>query len=323
MRSNEQEATATGACEDRARQGRRADPHGHPGGPGPTGDFPSLKAGITLPGEGVWVCEADWTSLERAGDSVRVSLMKAVAAGAGIEATAGGPYREAKRWVEVWRETGAVAQRKTGKVSKLDEHEGFLRQLVADQPAIKLAEIHDALDKRGIKTSQTSIWNALGRFGIELATSDVRRVSSHQPYSQKLWKGAEDEFNPDMLSDKAATRRAQSPNEVWEVDVAILDVPGRPRIVIAVDLYSRLPTVAAVTSGAAGDIVDKLDAACRPFGYPQEIRIDGSFEFTSPALREWSAQHDVTLTFRPLRPASKAILEKLHVTLGGKPSGDE
>jgi hypothetical protein len=125
------------------------------------------------------------------------------------------------------------------------------------------------------------------------------------------------------LSDKAATSRAQRENQIWEVDVAILDVPGRPRVVTAVDLHSRLPTVAAVTSGAGGDIAAKLDAACRPFGYPQEICIDGSFEFASPALKEWAEQHDVTLTFRPPRPASKAIFEKLQPPLGVKPAGDE
>jgi hypothetical protein len=58
-------------------------------------------------------------------------------------------------------------------------------------------------------------------------------------------------------------------------------------------------------------------------GYPQEIRTDGSFEFASHALKEWAAQHDVTLTFLPPRPASKAILENLHVTLDSKPAGDE
>jgi hypothetical protein len=113
------------------------------------------------------------------------------------------------------------------------------------------------------------------------------------------------------------------PNELWEVDVSILDVPGRPRVVIAVDAHSRLPTVAAITSGAGGDIVTTLDDACRPFGYPQEIRTDGSFELASPALKEWAAQHDVVLTFLPPRPASKAILEKLQATLGAKPAGDE
>jgi hypothetical protein len=118
-------------------------------------------------------------------------------------------------------------------------------------------------------------------------------------------------------------RHARRPNELWEVDVSILDVPGRPSFVIAVDAHSRLPTAAAVTSGAGGDIVAKPDDACRPFGYPQEIRTDGSFELASAALKEWAAQHGVMLSFLPPRPASKAILENLPVTLDGKPAGDE
>jgi hypothetical protein len=57
--------------------------------------------------------------------------------------------------------------------------------------------------------------------------------------------------------------------------------------------------------------------------YPQEIRTDGSFGLASPALKEWAGRHDVTLAFPPPRPASKAIFERLHATLGGKPAGDE
>jgi transposase len=82
----------------------------------------------------------------------------------------GVPYRKAKRWVEVWRETGTIGPRKHGYRSKLDDHEDFLRKLVADHPTIKLAEIHDALEKRGVKASRSAVWNALTRFGIRLAT---------------------------------------------------------------------------------------------------------------------------------------------------------
>jgi hypothetical protein len=137
------------------------------------------------------------------------------------------------------------------------------------------------------------------------------------PISQNPREETTVKFNPPVLSDKAATPRATRQNEVWEVDVA--NVPGRPRVVIAVDLHSRFLTVAAITSGDSGDIAAKLDGACRPCGYPQEIWIDRSFDLASPALGEWSAQHGVTLTCRPPRPASKAIFEKLQATLGSKP----
>jgi transposase len=111
-------------------------------------------------------------SLSEAGDSVRVKLIAAVAAGAGAKATAqkmGVPYREAKRWVEVWREHGAVAERKHGHRSKLDAHEDFLRQIVAERPNIKLDEIGEALRERQVSTSPAAIWNALERHGIRLA----------------------------------------------------------------------------------------------------------------------------------------------------------
>lgn len=111
-------------------------------------------------------------SLADAGDSVRVKLIAAVAAGAGPKATAekmGVKYREAKRWVEVWRETGVVAERKHGRRSKLNDHEDFLRQLVGERPNIKLDEIGEALRERQVSASPTAIWNALERLGIRLA----------------------------------------------------------------------------------------------------------------------------------------------------------
>ncbi|MDH2386395.1 hypothetical protein [Bradyrhizobium sp. CER78] len=110
-------------------------------------------------------------SLAEEADGARTRFIAAVANGAGPKATAkimGLPYRKAKRWFEVWRETGVVAARKFGTISKLDAEEGFLRQLVAEQPSIKLAEVHDALDKRGVKTSSSAVWNALERFDIRL-----------------------------------------------------------------------------------------------------------------------------------------------------------
>jgi transposase InsO family protein len=107
-------------------------------------------------------------------------------------------------------------------------------------------------------------------------------------------------FNPDMFSDKWTIRRAKRRNQVWQVEVGLLDVPGRPRIVIAVDIHSRLPMVAAVTSGG-DDIIAKLADACRRFGHPEEIWIDQSIEFTSSALKECAARHDVTIVFGPMR----------------------
>jgi transposase len=115
--------------------------------------------------------------LGEAADDVRVRLIAAVAAGAGTKATAEAmdvPYRQAKRWVEAWREAGAVAPRKFGYRSKLDDHEDFLRQLVNEQPKIKLGEIQEELTERGVQCSQTAIWNCLERHGIELGGRRAR-----------------------------------------------------------------------------------------------------------------------------------------------------
>jgi transposase len=122
-------------------------------------------------------------SLAEAEETVRTRLIAAVADGACPKATAeamGVPYRKAKRWVEVWRETGATAQRKFGFRSKLDDHEGFLRQLIARRPTIKLAEVHEAITACGVKTSKTAVWNALERFRIGLADRDARHAADVQ-----------------------------------------------------------------------------------------------------------------------------------------------
>lgn len=144
-------------------------------------DFGYLRLAVEpLLDEFAGEASAKKAALATAPETVRTRFVAAVATGAGPKATAeamGLPYRKAKRWVEVWRKTGAVTERKHGYRSQLDDHEPFLRQLVAAQPTIKLAEVHDALGQRGVKTSKTSIWNALTRFGIALADRDARQAA--------------------------------------------------------------------------------------------------------------------------------------------------
>jgi transposase len=123
------------------------------------------------------------TRLDDANETERTKLIKAVAAGGGAKATAqamGVSYRDARRWIEVWQKTGAIAERKHGRRSELDAHEEFMRQIVADQPTIKLAELHEAITACGAKTSQTAIWNALRRFGITLTDRGERHTADTQ-----------------------------------------------------------------------------------------------------------------------------------------------
>lgn len=144
-------------------------------------DFGYLRLAVEpLLDEFAGEASAKKAALAAAPETVRTRFVAAVAAGAGPKATAeamGLPYRKAKRWIEVWRETGATAERKFGYRSKLDEHEAFLRDLVARQPTIKLAEIHEAITGRGVKTSKTSVWNALERFGIALADRNAQHAA--------------------------------------------------------------------------------------------------------------------------------------------------
>ncbi|MBR1178076.1 hypothetical protein JQ617_29235 [Bradyrhizobium sp. KB893862 SZCCT0404] len=122
-------------------------------------------------------------ALAEAPETVRTRFIAAVAAGAGPKATAeamGLPYRKAKRWFEVWRDTGATAERKFGFRSQLDKHEDFLRLLVAARPNIKLAEIYDVVTRRGVKTSKIAVWNALKRFGIKLGRPRGRQAAEIQ-----------------------------------------------------------------------------------------------------------------------------------------------
>jgi transposase len=114
-------------------------------------------------------------------DSIRTRLVKAVANGAETKATAkklGVGYREAVRWVIKWKSTGLLEPEKFGKKSPLDQQVEFMRELLAKTPEISLLEIQAALDQRGIKRSQSAVWNCLERHGIELGGRRKRQVAA-------------------------------------------------------------------------------------------------------------------------------------------------
>ena len=104
-------------------------------------------------------------------DSIRTRLVKAVANGAEIKATAkklGVGYREAVRWVTKWKSTGLLEPEKHGKKSPLDQQVDFIRELVAKTPGISLLEIQAALKQRNVDRSQSAVWNCMERHSIEL-----------------------------------------------------------------------------------------------------------------------------------------------------------
>jgi transposase len=111
------------------------------------------------------------TALPGQTDSIRTRLIKAVANGAEIKATAkklGVEYRVAVRWVTKWKSTGLLEPEKHGVKSPLDQQIEFMRELIAKTPDIPLLEIQAALTQRGVKRSQSAVWNCLERHGIEL-----------------------------------------------------------------------------------------------------------------------------------------------------------
>ena len=63
------------------------------------------------------------------------------------------------RFLKLHRETGSIGWAKFGgyKVFALAAHEGLVRQLVAGQPDITLAELEDRLTKRKITVGKSSI----------------------------------------------------------------------------------------------------------------------------------------------------------------------
>jgi transposase len=109
---------------------------------------------------------------------LRTRLVKAVANGAEIKATAkklGVGYREAVRWVTKWRASGILEPEKKGKKSPLDREADWLRNLVAGGPDLSLSDIQEKLAERGVRRSQTAIWNCLERNGIELGGRRKRK----------------------------------------------------------------------------------------------------------------------------------------------------
>jgi transposase InsO family protein len=91
--------------------------------------------------------------------------------------------------------------------------------------------------------------------------------------------------------------RATRKNEVWSIEHAILDIPGRPTLLAAIDVFSRLPAVLDTTTRKPEDIVLKLDEAGRRTAYPEKLWLDGNFEFRSQKLREWADLRGVVLVF--------------------------
>jgi transposase len=111
--------------------------------------------------------------LAKAPDNERTRLIRAVEAGTSIHVAAksvGMPYKRALICIDRWRDTGDWMLGKGGVQSPLDQHEEWLRHLIAKDPQLSLAEIRKALKEgRQVSTNDASLLKWLDRQGIALA----------------------------------------------------------------------------------------------------------------------------------------------------------
>jgi transposase InsO family protein len=118
--------------------------------------------------------------------------------------------------------------------------------------------------------------------------------------------------------------RATRKNEIWSVEFAILDVPGRPTLLAAIDVFSRAPVVLSSTSGETGDVARILDSACRRLGYPEKFWLDQGREWRAQELREWADRRGVELIFgAPIlkRSIAERFRDELHQFLSNRTHG--
>jgi transposase len=111
--------------------------------------------------------------LAKAPDNERTRLIRAVEAGTPTHVAAksvGMPYKRALLCIDRWRDTGDWMLGKGGFHSPLDQHEEWLRDLIAKDPQLSLAGICKALkDERQVSTNDGSLLKWLDRQGIALA----------------------------------------------------------------------------------------------------------------------------------------------------------
>lgn len=81
-------------------------------------------------------------------------------------------------WYQRYRETGETTARQQGKPkgSKLDAHEGFLLEMIANKPDSSLAEMVAALSEAcDISACQATVWRFLRMRGFTVKKNGARR----------------------------------------------------------------------------------------------------------------------------------------------------
>ena len=113
-------------------------------------------------------------------DDLRARVVEEIEGGATFEDAAercGVSLSSVVRFLRLERETGSVSPAKFGgyKGYALAAHEGRVRQLVAEQPDITLAELRAKLAKEKVMVGQSSIFRFLHHVGLTFKKKPARR----------------------------------------------------------------------------------------------------------------------------------------------------
>lgn len=90
------------------------------------------------------------------------------------------------KWHRRYRETGEVAPRKQGQPSRsrLDPHEGFIMDLIAEQADITLSEIGERLaEVHDVQVVPSTIWYFLDKRGVTFKKRQRMPPSNSDPMS--------------------------------------------------------------------------------------------------------------------------------------------
>ena len=113
-------------------------------------------------------------------EDLRARVVEEIEGGATFEDAAdrcGVSLSSVVRFLRLERETGSVRPAKFGgyKGYALAAHEGRIRELVAEQPDITLAELRATLAKEKVTVGQSSIFRFLRHLGLTFKKKPARR----------------------------------------------------------------------------------------------------------------------------------------------------
>ncbi|UFW43317.1 hypothetical protein [Bradyrhizobium sp. WSM471] len=121
-----------------------------------------------------------------------------------------------------------------------------------------------------------------------------------------------------FISIRQATRR----NQAWAIDIAMLDLDGRPIVTLVIDVHTRRPLSATVSSELSGAVTDGLDQLVRSFDRPEAIWLDYIHDHAFFPFLTWADRHGIPLVYGspPATSAlANAVLRDLGAHLQNKP----